>query len=284
MEKSEIVKIWCAQQIGDPYIYGGTGARCTPDYRKARAAQYPQYKARIFGACPRLSGRAETCDGCKWADAEGRGKPAYDCAMFARRAMEAVGIELPSGANSQWQKTRWAEKGELSTLPRNRVALVYRWDADHMGHAGVYQGNGEVIHAKGHDAGVVRQKLDSAGFTHWGIPIGLYGGGEMDHPELKNGDQGAVVYYLQTLLCDIGETLKVDGIFGAKTEKALKHFQMLEGLDQTGIANAVTWAALERATGHDDQETNDDLPLGELLRKLGRYPLSDIIRAVKEGL
>lgn len=56
MLKSEIVKTWAYQQIGCPYIMGGVGADCTPDYRRARMAQYPDYAEKIKRNCPRLSG------------------------------------------------------------------------------------------------------------------------------------------------------------------------------------------------------------------------------------
>lgn len=273
MDKPDIVRAWCAQRVGCPYIYGATGQPCTPSYREARMAQYPQYAEKIKRNCPRLSGKATTCADCKWYDPEaGEGKPAYDCAQLSRWAMDAVGISLVSGANSQWQKTNWECFGTLATLPCEKVCLVFRWDEDKhaMGHVGIYQGDhNTVIHAKGHDYGVVRQNIIETNFTHWGIPMGLYTEvTPLDHPTLRKGDSGEAVTYLQTLLCDVGETLTADGKFGSKTEQAVKDFQRAYGLTVDGVVGPKTWDALEKATGHNPDNDEDgaiipDEPDGE---------------------
>lgn len=255
MTKPDIVRAWCAQRVGCPYIYGATGQPCTPAYRKARAAQYPAYAERIRRNCPRLSGKTASCAGCRWADpATNEGRPAYDCAQLSRRAMEAVGIPMVSGANSQWERTQWAESGTINNLPADRACLVFRWDAEKngMGHVGVYQGDGTVIHARGHDWGVVRQNIGDVKFTHYAIPAGLYEEGEITvlHPILRRGDSGESVAYLQTLLSDAVVLLKPDGLFGANTEAAVRAFQRAQGIRVDGVVGPVTWAALEKATGH----------------------------------
>lgn len=263
MTKAEIVRAWCRQRIGCPYIYGATGKPCTPSYREARMAQYPQYAEKIKQNCPYLCNKTSYCDGCKWCDPKtGVGKPAYDCAQFSRRALEAVGIQMVSGANSQWERTKWETYGSIGLLPRDKVCLVFRDDGDHMGHVGVYQGDGTVIHAKGHDYGVVLQNIDDVKFTHWGIPAGLYEEGEVgvNHPVLRRGDSGPDVVYLQTLLCDVGETLTADGKFGEKTEKAVKDFQQLYKLTVDGVVGPKTWDALEKATGHQSDDDNQKQP------------------------
>ena len=260
MDKPEIVKMWCSQRVGCPYIMGGTGRPCTPSYREARMAQYPAYAEKIKRNCPRLSGKATTCADCKWYDPEaGEGKLAYDCAQLSRWAMDAIGISLVSGANSQWEKTKWAQKGKIADLPNDlfdKISLVFRYDEDKkgMGHVGIYQGDGTVIHAKGHDWGVVRQPLNETSFTHYAMPYGLYEEvSPLDHPTLRRGDSGEAVTYLQTLLCDVGECLSVDGKFGEKTEKAVKDFQRLYQLTVDGVVGPATWDALEKATGHQDE-------------------------------
>lgn len=259
MTKPEIVKAWCLERIGCPYIYGGTGQPCTVDYRKARAAQYPDKAGKIKNNCPRMMGRATTCADCRWCDPEtGVGKLAYDCAQLSRAAMAAVGISLVSGANSQWERTNWAYRGKISEgYAEDEVALVFRWDSDHMGHVGIYTGDGYVVHAKGHDYGVVRERLADTSFTHWGQPEGLYDG-KPARPILRQGASGQDVEYLQTLLCGVGEIITVDGKFGPATTKAVKAFQKANGLIVDGIVGAKTWAALEAATGHDEKP--DDTP------------------------
>ena len=130
-------------------------------------------------------------------------------------------------------------------MPRGKLCLVYRYDTDHMGHTGIYTGDGYIIHAKGHDYGVVRELLGNPRFTHWGIPAGLYG--VLPPAEsyiLRQGDQGEAVRELQRRLSEKGFTLNADGIFGAKTAAAVKAFQKAAGLTQDGIAGPNTWAAL----------------------------------------
>lgn len=183
MNKAEKVKSWVLSRIGNPYIMGGTGAFCTVQYRQARAAQYPGSAAKIKSNCQRMSGKASSCEKCGyWDESAGNGKRAYDCAQLVRWAMETVGIKMVSGATSQWKKTAWQETGTIDSLPKDKLCLVYRDDGNGIkGHTGIYLGDGTVVHARGHDYGVVRQTLAQyARWTHWGIPAGLY---DQDSPE-----------------------------------------------------------------------------------------------------
>lgn len=254
MEKWEVARAWCEQRIGCPYIYGATGQVCTPAYRQARMAQYPDYADKIKRNCPRLSQiGVSTCADCRWADPEtGRGKLAFDCAQLSRRCMEAVGIALVSGANSQWQKTAWAQKGEIVDMPLDKLCLVFRNDGTNgaikMGHVGIYQGDGTVVHAKGHDYGVVRDNLADVKFTHYGIPADLYS--EWAPELLKKGSSGESVRQLQEMLLQVGMLLPrygADGKFGNETAAAVLTFQAGHGLPETGECDAATWQALAAA-------------------------------------
>jgi hypothetical protein len=184
MDKTDKVRAWLAARVGNPYIMGGTGAFCTVSYRKARAAQYPGSAANIKKYCPRLNGSANSCQGCKnWDEVTGAGKQAYDCAQLVRYAMQQAGIKMVSGATSQWNKTDWAQQGEMDTLPQDRLCILYRYDgANVFGHTGIYLGNGWFQHAKGHRDGVKVEKMEDGRWTHWGIPVGLY---EESEPETE---------------------------------------------------------------------------------------------------
>ena len=66
------------------------------------------------------------------------------------------------------------------------------------------------------------------------------------HPTLKNGSTGDAVKTLQARLNELGYSCgTVDGIFGAKTDAAVKKFQTSKGLTADGIVGAKTWAALD---------------------------------------
>ena len=124
-----------------------------------------------------------------------------------------------------------------------------------------FQGDGTVIHAKGHDWGVVRQPLNETSFTHYAMPYGLYEEvSPLDHPTLRRGDSGEAVTYLQTLLCDVGETLTADGKFGSKTEQAVKDFQRISGLTVDGVVGPKTWDELEKATEHEPDGDEPEAP------------------------
>ncbi|MDD2627991.1 MAG: peptidoglycan-binding protein [Clostridia bacterium] len=65
--------------------------------------------------------------------------------------------------------------------------------------------------------------------------------------EVKKGSSGANVRTIQEQLNGISKNypligkLKVDGIFGSKTEEAVKTFQKVFGLPQTGVVDMKTW-------------------------------------------
>lgn len=62
---------------------------------------------------------------------------------------------------------------------------------------------------------------------------------------VKNGSRGSEVSTLQTKLNAFGNYgLAVDGIFGVKTDAAVRDFQKKKGLDIDGIVGPKTWAAL----------------------------------------
>lgn len=210
MNKVDSARAWLLSRVGNPYLMGGTGQFCTVAYRKARAAQYPGSAAKIKANCPRMRGAANRCMGCRYYDeTAGTGKRAYDCAQLTRWCMDAIGVKLVSGATSQWNKTAWAEKGEISGMPREKMCLVFRRDsAKVMGHVGVYLGDGTVVHAKGHDYGVVREGLEEYGrFTHYGVPMGLYEAQEEGKMDAQGGDAAQTLAISREKLEALRETL-----------------------------------------------------------------------------
>lgn len=64
-------------------------------------------------------------------------------------------------------------------------------------------------------------------------------------PTVRLGSSGQTVTILQTALNKLGYSCgSVDGIFGVKTDMAVKQFQKAKGQAADGIAGAKTWAAL----------------------------------------
>ncbi len=69
-------------------------------------------------------------------------------------------------------------------------------------------------------------------------------------PLLRRGDRGEWVGKLQRLLVERGlDPGPIDGVFGAKTEDAVKDFQGGASLGVDGVVGPGTWHALRRAPG-----------------------------------
>lgn len=148
-------------KIGCGYVYGATGWICTPERRAQQAQQYPSQANNILNVSK------------KWD-----GKQCYDCAQLVRAAAKAEGINLPSGATSQWKAQVYAEIGKLPLGDGKWISdnldagtLLFRQDknnASKMAHVGIYIGGGYVVEAKGAAYGVVKTKADGANWTHYG--------------------------------------------------------------------------------------------------------------------
>ena len=139
--------------VGEGYIYGAKGQICSPAFRQQQAEQYPDQADNIL------------VTGAKWD-----GSPVWDCAQLTRAAAKEAGISLVSGATSQWNKTPWARRGTIDTLPQNEAAFVFREKNGAMQHTGLALGDGTCVHARGTAYGVVRQNLSDYPWTHWAIP------------------------------------------------------------------------------------------------------------------
>lgn len=249
--KPEIIRELSESCLGWPYVFGAAGEMCTPANRRKFAGYHPEYQEKIYGACPVLSGKQSSCDGCKW-----QGCRIFDCRGFTRRLLKQVGLTLAGGgATSQWETaSNWAAKGEIKNIPYNLVCCVFKRKDGKMSHTGMYQGGGEIIHCS---TTVKRDTLPGTpAWTHWGIPAGLYTDEELrkagvnvsegkNIPTLRRGSEGDEVEELQALLnAKYGANLEIDGKFGAKTEAAVKAFQKAHGLTADGVVGAKTRKAL----------------------------------------
>ena len=206
LTKSDALRAWALSQVGSPYVMGGTGFTCTPTYRKARAEQYPASADAIRRNCPVLRGKQAACAGCKYD-----GKPCYDCAQLVRRGCAAAGIDglAISGASSQWRKGDWLRKGGIKDAPAGTVCILFREDGTGtMGHVGIALGDGTIVHASGHDTGVIRSAVSAGRWTHYAIPQGMdalkdtasdapSADKPAARPQLRRGSRGEAVVALQ---------------------------------------------------------------------------------------
>lgn len=242
-------------QLGNPYVFGMWGRECTPSVRRQYAGYNPSHKRAIFKACPVLSGKKSSCDGCKW-----QGKLAFDCRGFTYWCLLQAGIKIKGGgATSQYNTAaNWVQRGDIADMP-DVVCCVFQRRNGRMQHTGLHIGGGKVIHCS---AGVQWGDTSDKAWTHYAIPAGLYtaeelaAAGKTDASKptegvvfnLRRGSKGADVTRLQAALNALGyDCGAADGIFGAKTETAVRAFQKDNGLAVDGIAGKATQAALYAA-------------------------------------
>lgn len=244
--------------MGWPYVWGGAGQYCTSGNRESYAnrAACPDAEAKLIRKqCQVLNGSKGVCSGCKWyPSAVVR---FFDCRGFSRWVLQQVGITIQgAGATSQWNTAaNWTAKGTIDTIPDGIVCCVFMQNQkDHktMEHTGLHIGGGQIIHCSGE---VKRGKTTDRGWTHWAIPVGIEGDVPVpvpSKPTIRRGSRGPYVMECQNdlikLLYDVGPK-GADGIFGSKTEEAVKQFQREHDLKPDGIVGSATWQALDEAIG-----------------------------------
>jgi hypothetical protein len=274
MTINETIRRYCVEQEGAAYVYGATGKPCTPSLRRAQAKQYPDFAPKIVEFCPVLSGTQGACAGCQYD-----GKLAFDCAQLTRRAAEAAGLRLPSGAKSQFNgkspHSGWVAGGPIDQLPYEQVAYLYRKTADGgVPHTGVYMGDGWVMDARGHAQGVVRSLLNAYRWTDFrvlagqelapGAPLLEWKGPALKPEKKDDGGEAQVIVEQRDLIVIPGQKLMrgqdvldaqaalidrgygvgdkgPDGVYGWDTANAVKAFQRDHGLAEDGV-----WSREER--------------------------------------
>ena len=253
--KEELIIKAATACIGWPYVWGAVGAQCTPEKRKyyAQRSSCPAGEVtQIYKKCQYYTDKGEKsgkgCGGCEYYP-ENMRVLINDCQGFVKNICGRVGITFTGGgATSMWNgSTNWAEKGTRSTLPEKLCCIFWQAsDKKTMSHIGFYIGGGWMIHC----SGSVKKEKISGKVTHWAIPRGLGGETPMPwRPTIRRGSKGEDVKYVQQILIDQGYDLGssgADGVFGAKTEAAVRAFQKKNGLVADGVVGPLTYEALEK--------------------------------------
>lgn len=251
MIRAEQLIQWAKAELGSPYVFGAAGQVCTPAYRQQVMKSKPEYADAIRKNCPVLSGRQSTCSGCRYDK-----RRAYDCRGLTREGLRAVTGRpvMGAGATSQWNDgSNWDIKGPIGAMP-DRPCLVFVQKGSTMSHTGIYVGGDQVIHASGHNSGVISSPMPRS-WTHYAVPIGLEGETNMI---LQRGSKGDSVKRMQFLLSELGYSFPqfgTDGDYGSETEAAVRAFQADHALPVTGI-----WDEHNQAMAEDLDEGINDFP------------------------
>lgn len=173
----------------DGYIWGTAGLLWT----EARQKQKVNYMVNKYGPNWINSDKAKEDNyymaaryGSKWV-----GHIVEDCSGAFTRAFKALGGEMYHGSNTMWNSWCTA-KGELKNgrrtdgkelLPGTAI-FTYNKKTGKRGHVGLYVGNGEVIEAKGTQAGVTSSKVTDSKWVEWGELKGVdYGAEPQPEPQ-----------------------------------------------------------------------------------------------------
>ena len=280
---------WCQSMLGQPYWYGTCVWKCTQSLLNSKSKQYPSH----YGSSRTARYKADIADGKICADCVGA------CKGYAWNNGKKKSEVPDKSANGMfdWAKKKGAEWGTIGTIPEV-LGIAVRFD----GHVGYYAGNGYVIEWRGFNYGCVRTKLAGRKWTHWyRLPWIDYGEGaliktyDLGERELRKGITGGDVKEMQTRLKELGYDLGrygVDGDFGSDTKDAVMKFQMDNGLEATGVYNAVTH---EKLTGESVKEAEEvekiEGPTVEIVTKnggtvnvrVGNGTEYEIIKVVRSG-
>lgn len=117
------------------------------------------------------------------------------------------------------------------------------------GHIGVYIGDGKVIECTPQWQNGVQITTKRKWQKHGKLPYITYKDkGEnivsIQLNTLKSGSSGEQVKTLQRLLVGFGYDLKIDGAFGAITDRTVRTFQQKNGLSADGVVGEKTWNKL----------------------------------------
>lgn len=205
----------------------------------------------------------------------------YDCSGLPHAMLKALGVKVPHGCNSIYDRGYLSEKGKLAAFPPEKRLpgmAVFLADGGNEHHMGTYIGGGWVIEAYGTQTGVVIStwdKWDKAGYykdldydlpADWTPPVfhfELTRPGEGQLTTLRKGDAGPSVRYLQLLMLRSGQAVTVNHYFDAAVQRWVRAFQQQHGLTVDGIVGPKTWRALEDAlqAGFAETTPTDRAPI-----------------------
>lgn len=221
---ADIVRAWCVSKKGCGYVYGATGQKLTQSVLNALYNRHPDDVDKEL--CWKL-----------W-----QGKQVYDCAGFVSEAMKQIGFSITAGATSAWNNGKWAEKGTIDTLPKDKVCCLYRQstkDPSKKQHTGVYFGDGTFMDSRGTKSGVIGPNvMDSYPWTHWAIPPQL-----VDSNPTTSTPEVIKVAYQAKVTASSGKTvnMRASASTSSNVLAAIAIGQIVDVTGTTGDWSKITW-------------------------------------------
>ena len=235
------------KMIGGPYWYGTCLYKCTSGTLSSKMRQYPSH----YGSSRTARYKQDIAAKKVAADCIGASK-GYAWTNGGQGVLESIGTDKTftskygsngcpdKGANSMFSyaKSKGLDWGAIGTLPEIVGLALHK-----SGHVGYYIGNGYAVEWRGFAYGCVKTKVAGRGWTHWyKLPFINYGAASETKPDpdapvndavrnlsYKSGktmQRGEDVRKLQLDLNALGfDCGVVDGIFGKKTDAAVRAFQ-----------------------------------------------------------
>lgn len=181
----------------------------------------------------------------------------FDCSELVEWASARSGVRFVDGAQNQRDHCRQA--GTLISVDKARTtrgALLFRIDEGPSNdHVAISLGNGKTIEARGRAYGVNVFSSEHRKWTHGGFIPGMqHDGVQPADPGpgrlLRKGSRGEDVRWVQRRLQLHGvDPGPADGVFGPRTDTAVRKFQGSHQLQVDGIVGPHTRAALARPAG-----------------------------------
>lgn len=197
--------------------------------------------------------------------------PDYDCSSFVISAFEQAGVKVKTAGATYTgnMKAVFLKCGFADVTGSVNLASgagLIRGDVllNEVTHTALYLGSGQIVHAAGNENGGATggasgdqngREICQRGYYNspWNCVLRFSAAKEnnsdssvsVNVPVLRNGSVGGSVVLLQIILNGLRFNCgDVDGDFGPKTENALRKFQAVMGINQTGVADSATWKVL----------------------------------------